>query len=568
MYGVKRLGEWLLQKGKITPQQLEEALAYQRQTRRKLGEALVELGFITHDDYYEVQAEQWECPYEPLHDVTIQQAMTVRHWIGVNEATRFMVVPLREEGSSLWIAAANPNNVEMIDHLRQSTGKFIKVAFSPPERIMQAIARIYGTHESGVTESDQELEVDESEWENFEDVTQLEQTVHQAPVVRLVNGILLEALERGASDIHFEPLENRLQVRLRIDGVLYPVRNIPRGMQAPVLARVKLMGDMDIADRRRPQDGRFTFKAGERKIDARVSSLPTVFGERVVVRLLNRENALKTLDQLGMPPQVEHGLTELASRPWGMILVTGPTGSGKSTTLYALLQQIKSDRRNILTCEDPVEFTIEAIGQSQVNERAGLTFASQLRAILRQDPDVVLVGEIRDTETAEIACRAAMTGHLVLSTLHTNDATSAPARMTDMGIPPFLINSALIGAVAQRLVRRLCERCKEPITITDPAITALFGSTQLDTYRAVGCSACNNIGYKGRIGLYELFIMSDAVRRLIAQQADSEVIRAAAPKGTLYTLQQDALQKVRDGITTIEEVLSQVQFGSGSAQAA
>ncbi|MCX7925235.1 MAG: ATPase, T2SS/T4P/T4SS family, partial [Fimbriimonadales bacterium] len=432
MYGVKRLGEWLLQKGKITPQQLEEALATQRLTGKKLGETLIELGYITHDDYYEAQAEQWECPFEPLHNAVIEQAQRLRHWIGVQDAMRFLVIPLREEGNALWITAADPNNVEMLDMLRQTTGKFIKVAFSPPERIMQAIARIYGAHEVAHHEAEEEVEVEEADLESIEDVTQLEQTVHQAPVIRMVNGILLEAVERGASDIHFEPLENRLQVRLRIDGVLYAVRNIPRSLQASVLARVKLMGDMDIADRRRPQDGRFTFKSGERKIDARVSSLPTVFGERVVVRLLNRENALKTLNQLGMPPQVEQGLIQLASKPWGMILVTGPTGSGKSTTLYALLQQIKSDRRNILTCEDPVEFTIEGIGQSQVNEKAGLTFASQLRAILRQDPDVVLVGEIRDAETAEIACRAAMTGHLVLATLHTNDATSAPARMIDM----------------------------------------------------------------------------------------------------------------------------------------
>jgi general secretion pathway protein E len=363
-------------------------------------------------------------------------------------------------------------------------------------------------------------------------------------------------------------METKMVVRLRIDGVLYTVREIPLSLQSAVTARVKLLAEMDIAERRLPQDGRFAIKTGESKIDARVSSLPTVFGERVVIRLLNRENANKSLAQLGMPPAVERGLTELASKPWGMILVTGPTGSGKSTTLYALLQQIKSDRRNILTCEDPVEFQIEGIGQSQVNERIGLTFASQLRAILRQDPDVVLVGEIRDAETAEIACRAAMTGHLVLSTLHTNDATSAPARLLDMGVPAFLINSALIGVLAQRLVRRLCERCKEPTTVTDPAITRLFGVDALQTYRAVGCDACNQIGYKGRVGLYELFVISEPVRRLIAREADSDAIRAAAPEGTLFTIQQDALQKVRDGITTIEEVLSQIHLDAPSAKAA
>ncbi|MCX7992442.1 MAG: ATPase, T2SS/T4P/T4SS family [Fimbriimonadales bacterium] len=568
MYGVKRLGEWLLLKGKITPQQLEEALAQQRVSGKKIGETLIELGYITLEDYYEAQAEQWECPYEPLGEVRLEQMQAVKHWVSAQDALRFVVVPLRVEGKTLWVVAADPNDVEMLDYLRQTTGKFIRVAFSSPEQILQAIAHLYGTQSNAPQQSEPDLEVEEDDLEMMEDITQLEQTVHQAPVVRLVNAILLEAVERNASDIHFEPLENRLQVRLRIDGVLYAIRNIPRSLQASVLARVKLMGDMDIADRRRPQDGRFSFKSGERKLDARVSSLPTVFGERVVVRLLNRENTVKTLDQLGMPPQVERGLIELASKPWGMILVTGPTGSGKSTTLYALLQQIRSDRRNILTCEDPVEFTIEGIGQSQVNEKAGLTFASQLRAILRQDPDVVLVGEVRDAETAEIACRAAMTGHLVLATLHSNDASSAPARMMDMGIPPFLINSALIGVLAQRLVRRLCERCKEPITVTDPAITELFEGVPLQIYQPVGCSACNDIGYKGRVGLYELFILSEPVRRLIAHETDSEAIRAVAPAGTLFTIQQDALQKVRDGITTIEEVLSQIQISAARAQAA
>lgn len=568
MYGVKRLGEWLLDRGKITPQQLEEALAYQRERGKKLGETLIALGYITEDDYYEAQAEQWECPYEPLRDAQIQEGMRVRHWIGLQDAMRFTVVPLREEGIVLWIASADPNNVEMLDHLRQSTGKFIKVCFSPPERILQAITRIYSLHDAEVPEHQNTVEIEEKASEDIADISAIDKTVHQAPVIRLVNGVLLEAMERGASDIHFEPMETKLQIRLRIDGVLYPVREVPLTLQSAVTARVKLLAELDIAERRLPQDGRFSIKTGDSKLDARVSSLPTVFGERVVIRLLNRDNANKSLTQLGMPPAVEGGLIELASKPWGMILVTGPTGSGKSTTLYALLQQIRNDRRNILTCEDPVEFTIEGIGQSQVNEKIGLTFASQLRAMLRQDPDVVLVGEIRDAETAEIACRAAMTGHLVLATLHTNDATSAPARMLDMGVPAFLINSALIGVLAQRLVRRLCERCKEPTTLTDPAITQLFGVDALPTYRAVGCDACNGIGYKGRVGLYELFIMSESVRRLIAREADSDAIRATTPDGTLFTIQHDALQKVRDGITTVEEVLSQIHLDTLSAQAA
>ncbi len=551
MYGTKRLGEWLIQQGKIAPQQLQEALETQRLTGKRLGETLIELGYITHEDYYEAQAAQYEVPYEPLRLSVNQWDASLRTLVPDTIATRHFVFPLRREGNTLHLTMADPNDVAAQDYIRQLTGLQLKLYYSPPERILHMIAQCYGVPDEILpTEHEPALDADPDE------LLQVQETVNQPPIIRLVNTLLFEAVEQRASDIHFEPQEQRLQVRFRVDGVLYPVRTIPRGLQASVLARVKLMAEMDIAERRRPQDGRFTFRVGERRIDTRVSTLPTAFGERIVVRLLDRSQSLLSLNQLGMPDAVLNQLLELVARPWGLILVTGPTGAGKTTTLYALLQHLRSDRRNILTCEDPIEYTLEGIGQSQVNERAGLTFANQLRAILRQDPDVVLVGEIRDTETAEIACRAAMTGHLVLSTLHTNDATSAPARLLDMGIPAFLINSALTGVLAQRLARRLCIHCREPVQVDAESVCRALGTGTLTLYEARGCPECNRIGYRGRVGVYELLIVSDPVRRLIAQGADSATLRTACPPDTLFPLWEDIRQKVLQGVTSLEEALS------------
>lgn len=559
MYGVPRLGELLIQMGRITPEQLREALELQTTTNKRLGEILVELGYITPDDYYEAQAQQYEVPYEPLSEPTLKAVESVAHLIPPNLANRYFIIPLKQEGDLLWVATVEPNNVEALDAVSRHTGKRLRVFYTPAERILRALHILYGVPIEAL-----ETTPEEQSSEDTEDLSEVRETVNQPPIIRLVNTILTEAIERGASDIHFEPSETRLQVRARIDGVLYPLRTIPRALQSPVLARVKLMAEMDIADRRRAQDGRFSLRLEERLIDARVSSLPTAFGERIVIRLLDRSHSLKTLDQLGMPPVVEQKLKELASQPWGMVLVTGPTGSGKTTTLYALLQALRSDRRNILTCEDPIEYTIEGIGQSQVNEKAGLTFAEQLRAILRQDPDVVLVGEIRDTETAEIACRAAMTGHLVLSTLHTNDATSAPARLLDMDIPHYLINSALTGVLAQRLVRRLCPYCKQAVQVSPQQLGIPWGEDILQIYEPKGCNACNDIGYRGRVGLYELFIVTEPIRRLIAQHADSEQIRLRCSPDTLFTMEEDARQKVIAGITSLEEVLAQLNLHRNS----
>ncbi len=555
-----RLGELLVQHGKITPDQLIKALQVQKETGKKLGETLIELGFITREEYYVAQALQYQVPYEPLHEPSLQQAERLKQYIPLQVASRYFVVPFKLEGQVLWVATPEPDNLEMLDTIRQMTRLRVKPCYTPADRVLRAITRIYGD----VEESVEAIELGaEEEWEP-EEIERAQDLGNQHPIIRLVNEIIRDAVSQNASDIHFEPTERNLQVRFRVDGVLRPARNIPKSMQSAVSARVKLMSEMNIAERRKPQDGRFTVQVGERKIDMRVSVLPTVFGERIVLRLLDRTASLRSLEQLGMPDHIVQNLLDLSSRPWGMILVTGPTGSGKSTTLYALLQKIRSDKRNILTCEDPVEYTIEGIGQSQVNEKVGLTFASQLRAILRQDPDVVLVGEIRDRETAEIACRAAMTGHLVLSTLHTNDSTSAPARLIDMGIEPYLINSALLGVLAQRLVRRLCPECRQAVTcINNPYFPD--GTT---IYEARGCEHCGNMGYKGRVGVYELFIITEAVRRQVARSADSEQIRALCPPGTLFTMEQQARELILAGITSVEEVLGQIYMAPIAQQQA
>ncbi|MFQ3610483.1 MAG: ATPase, T2SS/T4P/T4SS family [Fimbriimonadales bacterium] len=547
-----RLGELLVQYGKITPDQLVKALQTQKETGKKLGETLIELGFITREEYYAAQALQYQVPYEPLHEPSLQQAANLKQYIPLQIASRYFVIPFKLESQVLWVATPEPDSLEMLDTIRQATRLRVKPCYTPAERVLRAITRIYGD----VEESVEAIEVGvEEEWEP-EDAERAQDLGNQHPIIRLVNEIIRDAVSQNASDIHLEPSERHLQVRYRVDGVLRHSRNIPKSMQAAVSARVKLMAEMNIAERRKPQDGRFTVQVNERKIDMRVSVLPTVFGERIVLRLLDRSASLKTLDQLGMPDPISQHLLDLAARPWGMILVTGPTGSGKSTTLYALLQKIRSDRRNILTCEDPVEYTIEGIGQSQVNEKVGVTFASQLRAILRQDPDVVLVGEIRDRETAEIACRAAMTGHLVLSTLHTNDATSAPARLIDMGIEPYLINSSLVGVLAQRLVRKLCSRCKQE--------SVYSGTDWLPqgtvVYEPVGCDACSQTGYKGRIGMYELFVLTDTIRRQISQSADNDLLRTLAPPGTLFTMETHARQLLESGITSLEEVLAHLNL--------
>lgn len=551
MYGIAKLGQLLLSRNKITEAQLQRALELQATKGSKIGETLVDLGWITYDDLWQAQADQYEVEYEPL--ALEDWDPEIRSFVPHGIASKKFVFPVRVVGNTLRLAMAEPHDVDTIDQIRTASGLLVQPCFCPPDKILEAVASRYADE---LTDFDTEIE-QVREIEGPEDISSAVEASSQPPVIRLVNSILHDAVEIGASDVHFEPQERCLEIRFRVDGQLHKAREVPKPIQAAALSRVKLMAEIDIAERRRAQDGRFTVRVGEHRVDVRASSLPTVNGERIVLRLLDRSAALRKLNEIDLMPEIYEPFTQLIEKPWGLTLVTGPTGSGKTTTLYAALQHIRTDAINILTCEDPVEYTIDGIGQSQVNVKAGLTFASQLRAILRQDPDVVFVGEIRDQETAEIACQAAMTGHLVLASLHTNDAVSAAPRLLDMDIQPFLLNSALIGSLAQRLVRRLCVHCREEHR--SPSLAVALGLPPDTTlYRPVGCSQCKNIGYKGRIGIHELFTVTDPIRNLIGHRAGADQLRSAAPPGTLRMMVEDAARKVAAGITSAEEALATV----------
>ncbi|GIV14642.1 MAG: type II secretion system protein E [Armatimonadota bacterium] len=553
-----RIGEILLQMGYITQEQLQEALELQRSTRELLGEVLIRLGYITSEQLAQAQAFQFGVEYERVNLNSIPQ--DVRNLVPAYLARRLGVLPLRKDKHRLIVAMLNPVDIVARDDLQRITGCYIKPVYTAPEVLQQAIDLFYASdivHDSLPSTQEESVQLLQPEDYTLEEIDHVEQLVQQAPVVRLVNEILLQAVKMGASDIHFEPKRKGLRLRYRIDGELVEVRNIPLSMMQAVIARVKVLADLNLTERRLPQDGRFSFQVEARRIDVRVSTLPNQHGERVVLRLLNNSQVNYRLDALGFSEVNLQRFRSLIHQPYGMILITGPTGSGKTTTLYATLHQISRPEINIMTCEDPIEYEIEEISQSNVNEKVGLTFATQLRSILRQDPDVVLVGEIRDRETAEIACRASLTGHLVLSTLHTNDAASAIPRLIDMGVEPFLISSSLIGVVGQRLLRRLCTSCRYP-DIPSPEERAMLAGDVLQVYRARGCRACLQRGYSGRIAVHEVLLVNEPIRQLILQRAEAGRILTEAVRDGMITMQQDALQKALAGITSLQEVISKV----------
>jgi len=562
MYGRRKLGEILIDLGYITPEQLEEALQEQQQNGGLLGQVLLRLGYINADQLAEAQAEQYDVDYEKVNPESVQPEAVTR--MSANMAKTLKALPLRIEDNKLVVAMANPLDVDAIDVLHRHTGMYIKVVYTDPEDLLKAIDFHYSTAATTAESLDDVISgveaTHESGEENLED---LRRAVEDAPVVRLVNLLLLDAVNGRASDIHLEPRRTHMEVRYRVDGELQHVRNIPRQLMAACISRIKVMADMDIAERRIPQDGRITIKVEGRQVDLRVSTLPIQYGERVVMRVLDRDRNIRRLEELGFAPRNLMTFRWLLQQPNGIILVTGPTGSGKTTTLYAALREIQSVSRNIITCEDPIEYELEGINQSNVNEKAGLTFAAQLRAILRQDPDVVLVGEIRDQETAEIACRAAMTGHLVLSTLHTNDAVSAIPRLIDMGVEPFLISSALAGVVAQRLVRVICPHCKRGY---EPSLTEIqvLGRMVDKLYRGGGCSACGGRGYLGRIGVHEILVVDDDIRELTVKHVPSSQILEAARRKGMVPMSQDGIEKVVQGITTLEEVTAKTFISSNA----
>lgn len=556
----KQLGNILLTDGIITEEQLKIALEEQKKSGLTLLETLKKLKYINEETYANLLARQWGFPYIDLSTVEINKEIV--HLISEEIARRYQAIPFgRTRDDKIMVAIADPTDIVAIDYIRGLIPGS-KLYVSSYEAILRNIEKYYSM-ETTVKEAVKEMtggtsiEVEREETENIElSIDEAKSLAETAPIIRLMNQIITEAITANASDIHLEPQKRYLRVRYRIDGVLRDAMNLPKNIQPGIISRAKIMASLDIAERRRPQDGRINLKFRGREVDLRVSVLPGIFGEKVVLRILDKEKSLIPLEQLGFSKESLEIFKTLIKQPYGMILITGPTGSGKSTTLYAILRVLNSPEVNILTVEDPVEYQLDGITQVQVNPKINLTFANALRSFLRQDPDIILVGEIRDKETAQIAMEAALTGHLVFSTLHTNDSFSAPTRLIDMGIEPYLISSSLIGVTAQRLVRKICNECKEEYKPSEFLLRQV-GIENYDGvfYRGKGCLACNNSGYKGRIAVQEILKIDDNIREMILNRNPSNEIKDYAIKNGNISLLQDAIDKAKNGITSIEEVI-------------
>ncbi len=548
------LGEILVEQGYILPEQLQLALKEQTMTNLRLGEILVKNGWITEKGLAEAISKQTNIPFVSLSMFRpMEEAVEA---IPEKVARRLEVVPLSVDRAKnkITVAVSDPFNILALDEIRMITGMDLDLTIATLSDVKRAIETFYAVRSS----IDRALvEVVEEEKAEF-DLSKVEGTVSidDAPVVKLVNTILGQAVDAGASDVHVEPFEAETRVRYRIDGVLFDMLTFPKHLHPPVSSRIKIMSGMDIAEKRHPQDGRILLKVAGRRIDIRVSSLPTIYGEKLVMRLLDQATAMVGLEKLGLEPDERSIFDKIMAIPYGIVLVTGPTGSGKSTTLYSILQTLNSHENNITTVEDPVEYTIAGVNQVQINEKAGLTFDTVLRSILRQDPDIILVGEMRDTETAQLAVRAALTGHLVLSTLHTNDAPSSIVRMIDMGIPPFLVSSSLVAVMAQRLVRKLCPHCKTPYELPLDVAQSLGLDGFTRVYEPVGCEECRGTGYRGRTAIFEIMLMSEEVRQAVMKGATSDELRTMAIERGMRTLRASGAKKVIDGITSADEVLS------------
>ncbi len=569
-----RLGELLVRAGHIDEAQLQQALEAQREQGGRLGANLVRLGQIDEAQLVSFLSQHHGVPAINLESIGIDDAVT--GVLSAETARKFMALPVAKEGSRLTIALSDPSNMFTLDAIRFSTGYQVQPVVASEAALQRAIDRHYGSSQAvevweqtpeSLVDTDPELEVLDNEEEI--DLEELESATDDAPVVRLVNVILTDAIKRSASDIHIEPYEDNYRVRYRIDGVLYEVMSPPIRLKEAITSRIKILAKLDIAERRLPQDGRIKIKTkiqGRRKdLDYRVSVLPTLFGEKIVLRLLDRDNLMLDLGRLGFEPEPLRLLEHAIAQPYGMVLVTGPTGSGKTNTLYSALQRVNTPDINIMTAEDPVEFNLQGINQVQMKESIGLNFATALRSFLRQDPNIVLVGEIRDFETAEVAIKAAMTGHLVLSTLHTNDAPSTINRLMNMGVEPFLVATSVHLVVAQRLVRRICTHCKQPFEAPPHLLTSLGFSEEeapsIQLFKGRGCEHCSNTGYKGRIGLYEVMAIDDEVRELVLSGGSSFEVRQAAIRKGMVTLRQSGLAKLRTGVTTSEEVVRETVLG-------
>jgi len=580
----KMLGEMLVTGGLIKEEQLKKALEEQKKRGGKVGEILVDLGFVSEHNLATFLARQLQIPYIEIEKQLVDPE-TVKQIPG-SLARRIIAIPLYKDRGALVVAMADPLNIFGFDDIQKAAGMRITQVVATRSDILKAIDRFYGMTPA-IEEAAKDF-VGDTEALLGEMITPgaVPGAAEDAPVVKLVSMVIAQAIMDRASDIHISPEGKAIKVRYRIDGILREVRSLPREMHASIVSRIKILANMDIADKRVPQDGRFQAKVthtdtgpvvtsvfrernalrmdGETAVDIRVSTLPVIQGETVVMRILSRNQIIMHLDGLNFSPDMLERYRKLVTRPYGMILVTGPTGSGKSSTLYASINALDRKSNNIITVEDPVEYQVSGVNQVQVNSKAGVTFASGLRSILRQDPDVIMVGEIRDRETAEIAVHAALTGHLVLSTLHTNDAAGATTRLIDMGIEPFLIASSTIGIMAQRLVRRICDHCKKPYTPAPELLNELgLMDGPVTFHRGEGCQSCKGSGYQGRVGLFELIEINDMIRGLIVAKASGTAIKVAAAQSGFKALRLEGLRKAEEGITTIEEVLRVTQDVEG-----
>jgi type IV pilus assembly protein PilB len=560
----KRIGAVLLERGAITPEQLDYALKLQAETGRRLGDILIKEKIISEGDLIEAISVKLKIPRLDLTDLVIDAH--VLRLVPAEMAKRLQILPVTRIGNALTLAMADPLDIFAVDEVKYHTGMEIHRAIAAPSQLETSVGNYYSVRERMVevlgayeTETVSAKQIEEAQREAEQNALPGE-----APVIKLVNLLISKAVTEQASDVHFEPERVQFRVRYRVHGMMREAASPPQNMASAIISRLKIMADMDVSEKRVPQDGRFRQILNGAEIDFRVSSLPTIHGEKIVLRILDRRNLLRELDTVGMPPHVLKRFDEMLHKPEGLILITGPTGSGKTSTLYAGLQRINSPELNIVTVEDPVEYDIPSINQVQVHERAGLTFANTLRAMLRQNPDIIMVGEIRDDETAEIAVRSALTGHLVLSTLHTNDAPGAITRVLDMGVPNYMVASSITAVLAQRLVRTLCGKCKKEAPADDISKVAL-GLVDDDGpfFEPAGCRHCKNEGYTGRTGLFELMVADSSVRKLVMSRGTNDEFRRAAIKAGMISLRDEGLAKARLGITSLREVARVAQDWEG-----
>ncbi|MCL4478532.1 MAG: type IV-A pilus assembly ATPase PilB [Deltaproteobacteria bacterium] len=554
-----RLGELLIKENLITTEQLKQAIDEQKASGGRLGASLTKLGFVSDQELISFISKQYNVPAINLEEFEIDKEIAKK--IPESVARKHFVIPVNQTGSTLIVATSDPTNLSVIDEIKFLTGYNVEFVVATETAIKKAVEKYFEVstdYQELLNEAAQEYEVIDDD-DNI-DVKSLEKASEEAPVIKLVNSILNDAIKKGASDIHVEPYEKTFRVRFRIDGMLYEVMKPQLTLKNAIASRLKIMAKLDIAERRRPQDGRIKIRYADGKdMDFRVSVLPTLFGEKIVLRLLDKSNLQLDMTKLGFFDNQLKDFKDSVHKPYGMVLVTGPTGSGKTTTLYSALSELNQITKNISTAEDPVEYNMPGINQVQMHEEIGLNFASALRSFLRQDPNIIMVGEIRDYETAEIGIKAALTGHLVLSTLHTNDAPSAINRLLNMGIEPFLVASSVHCIIAQRLVRKVCEKCREPISV-EKAVLIELGMSEEDAkntkvYKGMGCNSCNNTGYKGRMAVYEVLVIGEELKELVLSGASASEIKKEAIRLGMMTMRQSALKHFKTGLTTVEEVV-------------